>query len=110
MAATLEQVRGGLPELREVVPFSEWAAFRATDSATQHLPKVRPEDTAQIQYTSGTTGFPKGAALHHRGITNNARFWALRQGIRGGDVLVNAMPLFHTAGCVMQTLAAVQAH
>ena len=73
----------GLPELREVVPFSEWAAFCATGSPTQRLPEVRPQDAAQIQYTSGTTGFPKGAVLHHRGITNNARFWAQRQGIGG---------------------------
>src|ERR671933_1446567 len=109
LAATLEQVRAGLPELREVVLFTDWAAFRASGSSSQRLPEVRPEDAAQIQYTSGTTGFPKGAVLHHRGITNNARFWAQRQGIGDGDVLVNPMPLFHTAGCMMLTLGAVQA-
>jgi fatty-acyl-CoA synthase len=111
MAATLEQVRAGLPELREVVLFSpsEWAAFCASGSSSRRLPQVRPEDAAQIQYTSGTTGFPKGAVLHHRGITNNARFWAQRQRIGPGDVLVNPMPLFHTAGCMMSTLGAVQA-
>ena len=109
LAATLEQVRPGLPELREVVLFSDWAAFRASGSSNRRLPDVRPEDAAQIQYTSGTTGFPKGAVLHHRGITNNARFWAQRQRIGPGDVLVNPMPLFHTAGCMMLTLGAVQA-
>ncbi|HEY1297816.1 MAG TPA: AMP-binding protein [Chloroflexota bacterium] len=74
------------------MPFSEWAAFCASGSATEGLPDVRPDDAAQIQYTSGTTGFPKGAVLHHRGVTNNARFWAQRQSINAGDVLVNVMP------------------
>src|SRR5919204_75593 len=48
MAATLEQVRAGLPELREVVLFSDWAAFRASGSSNQRLPEVRPGDAAQI--------------------------------------------------------------
>ena len=46
------------------------------------LPEVGPGDIAQIQYTS-TTGFPKGAELTHRGLTNNARFYAQRIG--GGE-------------------------
>jgi len=41
---------------------------------------VRPEDTAQIQYTSGTTGFPKGAVLQHRSILNNAMLVAHQWG------------------------------
>ena len=44
------------------------------DSPKIDLPAVDSLDPVQIQYTSGTTGFPKGALLHHRGITNNARF------------------------------------
>ena len=109
MADTVGHVRSGLPALREIVLFSDWEAFCATGSPSRRLPEVRPEDPAQLQFTSGTTGFPKGAVLHHRGITNDARFWAQRQGIAAGDVLVNPMPLFHTAGCVMLTLGAVQA-
>ena len=69
---------------------------------------MRPDDIAQIQYTSGTTGFPKGAELHHRGLTNNARFYAERIGLRPGEVYVNPMPMFHTAGCGMGVLGAVQ--
>jgi fatty-acyl-CoA synthase len=61
-----------------------------------------------IQYTSGTTGFPKGARLHHRGLTNNARFFAARAGVRPGDAWLTAMPLFHTAGCAMCALGTVQ--
>jgi fatty-acyl-CoA synthase len=67
-----------------------------------------PDDVAQIQYTSGTTGFPKGAELHHRGLTNNARFYGARIGLAEGAVLVNPMPMFHTAGCGMGVLGAVQ--
>ncbi len=61
-----------------------------------------------VQYTSGTTGFPKGAYLHHRGITNNARFVADRLGLKAGGVYVNPIPLFHTAGCVVGVLGPVQ--
>jgi hypothetical protein len=46
--------------------------------------------------------------LHHRGLTNNARFYAERIRLRAGEVYVNPMPLFHTAGCAMGVLGAVQ--
>ena len=76
LAETLAQIRGGLPGLREVISLAGWDSFAGSGSPMQHLPEVRPDDDAQIQYTSGTTGFPKGAVLRHRGITNNARFCA----------------------------------
>lgn len=108
LTQTLAQVRDGLPDLREVISLADWADFTGSGSPSERLPDVGPDDSAQIQYTSGTTGFPKGAVLHHRGITNNGRFNAeiLRAG--PGDVWVNSMPLFHTAGCVCLTLAPVQ--
>jgi fatty-acyl-CoA synthase len=68
-----------------------------------------PDDAAQIQYTSGTTGSPKGALLHHRGLTNNSRFYAQLIELREGDVYAHAMPFFHTAGCVMAALGTIQA-
>jgi fatty-acyl-CoA synthase len=108
MAATLEALRPELTELREAILFSDWRSFVASGSPTERLPAVRPEQAAQIQYTSGTTGFPKGAVLHHRGITNNARLYMRRLGTAPGDVYVNLLPLFHTAGCVMGTLGPVQ--
>ena len=108
MAAFLDEVRGELPVLRERVLFTEWDAFLASAPADIALPDVQPSDIAQIQYTSGTTGFPKGAQLHHRGLTNNARFYSGRIGLRAGETYVNPMPLFHTAGCGMGVLGAVQ--
>lgn len=108
MAESLAQVRPNLPQLREVILFPEWSDFLASGSPGQQLPAVSPDDAAQIQYTSGTTGFPKGALLHHRGIVNNARFCAQRLGVTPGEVWLNPMPLFHTAGCVVGVLGAVQ--
>jgi fatty-acyl-CoA synthase len=108
MAQYLSEVRPELPDLREVVFFTDWDSFLASAPADAPLPDVRPDDLVQIQYTSGTTGFPKGAELHHRGLTNNARFYADRIGLKAGDVLVNPMPLFHTAGCAMGVLGTVQ--
>jgi fatty-acyl-CoA synthase len=108
MAEYLREVRPQVPSLREVVLFTGWQEFLDSAPADAVLPEVRPDDIAQIQYTSGTTGFPKGAELHHRGLTNNARFYAERLGLERGEVYVNPMPLFHTAGCAMGVLGAAQ--
>src|SRR5712691_1704832 len=68
---------------------------------------VKPRDPVQIQYTSGTTGFPKGAILHHSGILNNAMLLARRWGLRQNDRYCNPMPFFHTAGCVCAVLGSL---
>jgi len=107
MAEMMRQVRGDLPALREVISFADWEAFCAEGAPDRALPEVSPHAPAQIQYTSGTTGFPKGAVLHHRGIVNNARLYTARLGLGPGSVQLSAMPLFHTAGCVMSVLGAV---
>ena len=105
MMKSLDSVRANLPELREVVLFSDWAAFIADgDGSDRALPDVKPGDPAALLYTSGTTGFPKGALLHHRGITNDARFVRSRFGATDGDTQVSPMPLFHVGGCVLAVL------
>ncbi|HKN91761.1 MAG TPA: AMP-binding protein [Acidimicrobiia bacterium] len=113
MAAALESVRAELPLLREVVDLTRFDEFLASGDAFAAaggaLPEVTPDDPAQIQYTSGTTGFPKGARLAHRAITNNARLCMGRLGFGADDAWVNPMPMFHTAGCVLATLGPVQA-
>jgi fatty-acyl-CoA synthase len=108
MAEIADQVAAQAPALREVVDLEDAAALYAGEAADAALPKVRPGDPVQIQYTSGTTGFPKGVVLHHRGITNNARLSMTRMRLRQGDTVLNVMPLFHTAGCGLLTLGAVQ--
>ena len=104
LAATIAELSGDLPALREVVRFADWERFCDSGRESSPLPDVRPEQPAQILYTSGTTGRPKGAVLNHRGLTNNARFAAEALGCAPGDVWVNPMPLFHIAGCAMLTL------
>jgi fatty-acyl-CoA synthase len=65
---------------------------------------VQPADPVQIQYTSGTTGFPKGAILRHHGLLNNAMLFARRWGLHQSGRYCNPMPFFHTAGCVLAVL------
>ncbi|PJE25992.1 fatty-acyl-CoA synthase [Pseudooceanicola antarcticus] len=74
--------------------------------------EVQSRDVCQIQYTSGTTGKPKGAMLTHRSTVNNARLTADRGDFGPTDVLLSAMPLFHTAGCVcnVMTMLVVGGH
>ncbi len=109
MAQIAAEVAAELPALREVVDLDDHAALFAGSDLATPLPEVGAGDPVQIQYTSGTTGFPKGAVLHHRGVTNNACYFMSRVGGRPGDTILNFMPLFHTAGCGLATLGAVQA-
>ena len=105
MLATANQVHPDCPDLREIIRFAEWDDFLASgEGFAGSFPDVVPTDAVMIQYTSGTTGFPKGALLHHRGLVNNAAHFLDRMGISDGDVLVGTMPLFHTAGSVMTVL------
>jgi len=108
MLETVRAVAPRCPELREIICFDDWAGFIAAgDDKAIALPDVKPTDPVMIQYTSGTTGFPKGALLNHRGLANNGADTAVRMGIDPGDVFVITMPLFHTGGCVCCVLGAV---
>jgi fatty-acyl-CoA synthase len=108
MSEWIEQVRPQLSGLREVIRFEAWAEFVDGAAGPDAMPTVKPDDAAQIQYTSGTTGSPKGALLHHRGLTNNARAYVELLALGDGDVYAHAMPFFHTAGCGLSTLGAIQ--
>ncbi len=108
MQAVAEEVQPECPELREVISFADWDAFVAAgDDESIELPDVTPDDSVMIQYTSGTTGFPKGALLRHRGLANNGAHTAERMGVERGSVFVAPMPLFHTGGCVCCVLGAI---
>src|SRR3954451_12514165 len=72
MLATIKELQPDCPDLREVICFDQWRDLLATgDEVACDLPDPSPTDAVMIQYTSGTTGFPKGALLHHRGLVNN---------------------------------------
>jgi len=103
LAATVARLRPELPGLREVVFFDEWESFlsSAPGPGATAARAVAPDDIAQLVYTSGTTGSPKGALLTHRGMTNAARVGAVRFGMRPRDVYVQTMPLFHVGGQVV---------
>ena len=99
MAEIASEVCSGVPQIRELIDLDDHAALFAMNGPALTRREVRPDDPAQVQYTSGTTGFPKGAVLSHRSLTNNARFSMLCMGAQPGDTYLNVMPMFHTVGC-----------
>jgi fatty-acyl-CoA synthase len=107
LAAHADAIRADLPELRHILRVDLLDELIGTDGRDVALPAVGPDDPAQIQYTSGTTGFPKGVMLRHNSIVNNARLWVDRVEIPDGVGMLLPMPLFHTAGCVMGVLGAL---
>lgn len=100
-------VIGDMPSSRGFISFAEFlqGGDRVMDEALKaRQDAVKPDDISQIQFTSGTTGTPKGAMITHRGTLNNARLFGLRAGFREGDRMVTAMPFFQTAGNVLDVL------
>jgi fatty-acyl-CoA synthase len=107
MAGAVASLRPHLPNLREIVDLSEWDRFLASGASSSPLPVVDPRAPAQVLYTSGSTGWPKGAVLHHQGITNSARFLAHRMGVSSDDVWLNFLPLSYVAGNAISAMAAL---
>ena len=108
MLKIAEEATKDLPKIPSIIDMENKSEFYGIDVSPVDLPQVKPADPAQIQYTSGTTGFPKGAVLHHLGLTNNARLVTDRLGIDRTDIWLNYMPMFHTAGCALALLGCVQ--
>ena len=109
MAEIARGATKGNMRLREVVNLEDEDALYAHGERPAILPDVQPDDAAQIQYTSGTTGFPKGAVLSHKNLVNNARLFCARKQVGTHSVWANFMPLFHTAGCATGALGCLQA-
>jgi fatty-acyl-CoA synthase len=70
---------------------------------------VHGDDIAQIQFTSGTTGTPKGAMLRHGGLTDNARLFRHRAELPQHAGVCSGMPQFHCGGSVLATMGAISA-
>jgi fatty-acyl-CoA synthase len=110
-----------LPLLKNVIVFSEKkynGAFNWSDiikmsskvsdeELQQRTAELDPDDVINMQYTSGTTGFPKGVMLTHSNLTNNGYNIAHCMNLTDEDRLCIPVPFFHCFGCVIGTLAAV---
>ncbi|MGW4895868.1 AMP-binding protein [Kitasatospora sp. NPDC004240] len=120
-AAMLAEARLACPQLKDVllIGTDTWhgllaagdAAVAADPAAREHLATVsaglRADDAINIQYTSGTTGFPKGATLSHRNILNNGHFVGELCGYTEQDRICVPVPFYHCFGMVMGNLAAL---
>ncbi len=115
-AAMIDDVRPEVPSLREVLFIGsiQWEAM--TDRGHRALAKtprmitdvseqLDPADAINIQYTSGTTGFPKGATLSHRNILNNGFFVGELCHYTAEDRVCIPVPFYHCFGMVMGNLA-----
>ncbi len=110
-----------LPDLRTVIqiggaPKPGWLAFEAIPSMARGRDVTQLHEIAgtldrndpiNIQFTSGTTGLPKGATLSHRNILNNGYFVGLGMGLKAGDRLCIPVPLYHCFGMVMGNLGCI---
>ncbi len=70
------------------------------DDAPPALPVARPDDTAFIQYTSGSTGHPRGVVLSHANVMETIRFMAEAAGLTRQDRVVSWLPLYHDMGLI----------
>jgi fatty-acyl-CoA synthase len=113
-AAMIDEVRGDCPALRDVVLIGreEWTSLQAIGrgGSVAHLAELQADLTADdpinIQYTSGTTGFPKGATLSHHNILNNGYFVGEMCTYTEADRICIPVPFYHCFGMVMGNLAA----
>ncbi len=90
-----------LPEIRSLGVMVTDADYRARRDS------LNPHDVVNMQYTSGTTGFPKGVMLTHYNIGNNGYWIGANQKFTEKDRVCLPVPLFHCFGCVLGVLAAV---
>lgn len=110
--AMVAEVRGQCPTLERVVLLDtdDWGELIAQGTAVgdeelaERAASLRPEDPINIQYTSGTTGYPKGATLSHRNILNNGFFVTETIGFTDADRLCIPVPFYHCFGMVMGNL------
>jgi fatty-acyl-CoA synthase len=109
----IDEVRGNLPALSDVVYLADptWDELLAAGSSVtaEQIPEradaLSFDDPINIQYTSGTTGFPKGATLSHHNILNNGYFVGEGMGYTEQDRICVPVPFYHCFGMVMGNLA-----
>ena len=105
-------VRPQLPELERAIFFDtpDWEELASgagyTGDLDAHGDELDFDDPINIQYTSGTTGFPKGATLTHHNILNNGYFVGAMLGYTERDRVCIPVPLYHCFGMVLGNLAA----
>src|SRR4051794_26589367 len=108
--AMIDEVRDGLRDLQAVVYFdgAEWDSVAATpvdgDALGERTASLAFDDPINIQYTSGTTGFPKGATLSHHNILNNGFFVGELIDYTEADRVCLPVPFYHCFGMVMGNL------
>jgi acyl-CoA synthetase (AMP-forming)/AMP-acid ligase II len=92
----VEESQSAAPDVRHVVEPSDLDV----DDAPPPFPDVRSDDTAFIQYTSGSTGHPRGVVLSHANVVSTVQFMAEAAQLTRRDVVVSWLPLYHDMGLI----------
>lgn len=95
---TAQKAKENLPEFREIFRFAEFEAFMHSGRKSVTFPDIKPYDHLITMYTSGTTGVPKGAMIHHVGLMN-AGYYFTEMGQLEDGVYVSPLPLYHMGAC-----------
>lgn len=98
---------GDRPGMMTTQNLMQLATDRLIEKAKEIGAGLDRHDPINIQFTSGTTGAPKGATLTHANIINNGRFTVARMGLQQGEMLCLPVPLYHCFGMVMGSLGCV---
>ncbi|MFE6926027.1 class I adenylate-forming enzyme family protein [Nocardia sp. NPDC057663] len=106
MAAVAGTAVERVPGVRRLISLSDAVLWESSRSNYEPA-EIDPDDPVMLQYTSGTTGNPKGVLLRHRSLVNVAKMTMAAAEIAEGSVFVNPLPMFHTAACVIGTLGPV---
>ena len=109
-AAMVREVESRLPLLKHKVVLARHRGAASPRRSRQALhARVKPDDLLLIQFTSGTTAYPKGVMLTHDSMLRNAWAAGARMGVKAEDRYFNCRPFFHVGGSTLSALVSLVA-
>jgi len=112
LRASVREIARSVLSVTRTMEFDDILSRRGTARSSDRsiaLPDVHTDDVTQVQFTSGTTGTPKGVLLHHRGLVGMSATAVELMELKGPPTWLNVIPLFHIGGCGVSTFGPITA-